>query len=84
MTLNHTNDTSLIWLSKKRRSDAKAITSICAQCHLRGGKSKSTGLPYANNFLAGDNLFQDYAVDFARADDAELEPGRPTRVAQRA
>jgi predicted CXXCH cytochrome family protein len=75
VTLNHTNDTSLIWLSKKRRNDPKAITSICAQCHLRGGKSKSTGLPYANNFIAGDNLFQDYLVDFAMADDESLNAG---------
>ncbi len=73
--LEHTNDTSLIWLSKKRRSDARAITSICAQCHLRGGKSRSTGLPYANNFVAGDNLFQDFEADFSKADDENLNPG---------
>ena len=43
VNLEHTNDTSLIWLSKKRRSDAKAVTAICAQCHLRGDR-KSTRL----------------------------------------
>ena len=75
VNLEHSTDTSFIWLSKKRRNDPKAITSICAQCHLRGGKSKSTGLPYANNFIAGDNLFQDYAADFAKADDESLNPG---------
>lgn len=73
--LDHTKDTSLILLSKKRRSDARAVTSTCAQCHLRMGKSKSTGLPYPNNFVAGDNLFQDYQVDFSRADDPDLNPG---------
>jgi hypothetical protein len=73
--LDHTKDTSLILLSKKRRSDARAITSTCAQCHLRMGKSKSTGLPYPNNFVAGDNLFQDYQVDFSKADDEGLNPG---------
>jgi predicted CXXCH cytochrome family protein len=73
--LNHTGDTSLIWLSKKRRSNVVAVMSICAQCHLRGGRSKSTGLPYPDNFVAGDNLFQDYQVDFARADDPNLNPG---------
>lgn len=73
--LEHTNDTSLIWLSKKRKSDALAVTSICASCHLREGKSKSTGLPYPNNFVAGDNLFQDFQVDFSRADDESLNPG---------
>jgi len=75
VTLDHTKDTSLMWLSKKRRGDARAITSICAQCHLRMGKSRSTGLPYANNFIAGDNLFQDYEVDFGKADDVSLNPG---------
>lgn len=73
VTLNHTSDTSLIWLSKKRRKESQAITSICAQCHLRTGKSRSTGLPYANNFVAGDNLFQDFEVDFSKA--GELNPG---------
>src|SRR5262249_34230630 len=38
--LNHSNDTSLVLLSKKRRNDAKAITSLCAQCHLRESKSR--------------------------------------------
>ena len=73
--LEHTADTAKMWLSKKRRDDAKAITSICAQCHLREGKSRSTGLPYPNNFVAGDNLFNDYEVDFAKADDETLNPG---------
>ena len=75
VTLEHTKDTSLMWLSKKRRNDAQAVTSICAQCHLRLGKARSTGLPYPNNFIAGDNLFQDYEVDFDRADDESVNPG---------
>jgi predicted CXXCH cytochrome family protein len=74
-TLEHTKDISLILLSKKRRSDAKVITSLCAQCHLRDAKSKSTGLPYPNNFIAGDNLFQDFDVDWARADDEKMNAG---------
>ncbi len=73
--LNHSADTSLIFLSKKRRKDELAITSTCAQCHIRIGKSRSTGLPYPNNFVAGDNLFQDFEVDFSRADDETLNPG---------
>jgi hypothetical protein len=73
--LDHTKDTSLIWLSKKRRSDAQAITSICAQCHLRGSKSRSTGLPYPNNFVVGDNLFKDFQVDLSKADDESLNAG---------
>lgn len=73
--LNHTNDTKLVLLSKKRRDDAKVITSLCAQCHLRGATSRSMGLPYANNFVAGDNLFQDLEVEWAKADDEKLNPG---------
>jgi hypothetical protein len=73
--LNHTKDTALVLLSKKRRSEAKVVTSICAQCHLREAKSKSTGLPYPNNFVAGDNLFQDFDVDWAKADDEKLNAG---------
>ncbi len=75
VNLDHTKDSSLVLLSKKRRSEARAITSLCAQCHLREGKSRSTGLPYPNTFIAGDNLFQDFAVDWARADDPALNPG---------
>ncbi|MEO8028009.1 MAG: hypothetical protein ABI823_16110 [Bryobacteraceae bacterium] len=74
--LNHTKDTSLIWLSKKKHGDTKAVTSICAACHLRGmAKAKSTGLPYPNNFVVGDNLFKDYQVDFSKLDDPNLNAG---------
>lgn len=73
--LEHTKDTTLMILSKKRRKEAQVITSLCAQCHLRGGKSKSTGLPYPNTFIPGDNLFQDFEVDFSKADDPNLNPG---------
>jgi len=73
-TLDHSNNTALMWLSKKRRDDVRAITSICAQCHVRFGKSRSTGLPYANTFIAGDNLFQDFSVDFTKIDDETLNP----------
>ena len=73
--VNHSKDTRLVLLSKKRRNDAKVITSLCAQCHLRGATSRSTGLPYANNFIAGDNLFQDLDVDWTRADDEKLNAG---------
>lgn len=68
-TLEHTNNIALMWLSKKRRTDAQAVTAICGQCHLRGGRSLATGLPYANNFVAGENLFRDFAVDWLNAGD---------------
>jgi hypothetical protein len=61
--LKHSKDPALVFLSKKREDPARVVTSICAQCHLRTGKSRSTGLPYPNNFIAGDNLFRDFQVD---------------------
>ncbi len=74
VNLEHANDTKLMILSKKRRNEAELIISTCAQCHLREGKAKSTGLSYPNNFVAGDNLFQDFEVDWAKADDEKLNP----------
>ena len=61
-------------LAKARQDTPAAITSICASCHVRFGKSKASGLPYPTNFVAGDNLFKDFQVDFAQADNAKLNP----------
>src|SRR5581483_5051751 len=63
--LQHSKDTALMILAKKRKDPPRVITSICAQCHVRTGKSNSTGLPYPNNFVAGDNLFRDFQVDLS-------------------
>lgn len=65
--LAHSKNTTLVLLSDQNR-DPKQVVSICAQCHLRGGQSKSSGLPYPNSFVAGDNLFLDFDVDLS--DDA--------------
>lgn len=74
--LNHSTDTSLVLLSKKRRDDVAAITSICAQCHLReSSRSRSTGKPWPNNFVAGDNLWLDYEADLKKAIELELNAG---------
>ena len=74
VTLEHTKDTALAWLSKKRNDPPRAVTSICAQCHVRTGHSRSSGLPYPNHFVAGDNLFRDFAVDFSDRAIARLNP----------
>jgi len=71
----HANDGKLMPLAKKRKDSAAVVTSICASCHVRFGKSKSSGLPYPNNFVAGDNLFKDFEVDLSLADDPKLNPG---------
>ncbi len=70
----HANDSKLMTLAKVRKDSPQIVTSICASCHVRNGKSKSTGLPYATNFVAGDNLFKDFQVDWKSADDPKLNP----------
>jgi len=62
--LDHTKDVRLALLSSKNRPPREVI-SICGQCHLRGGITTSTGLPYPNTFVPGDNLFRDFQVDFS-------------------
>lgn len=62
--LEHTGDTNEALLSTQTQ-DPRKVISICGQCHLRGGQSKSSGLLYPNTFVPGDNLFRDFEVDFA-------------------
>jgi len=71
---NHTTKGSLVLLSPHRRDSAQVVTSVCAQCHLRTGKSKTTGLPYPNHFVAGDNLFSDFRIDLSDAAIQKLNP----------
>ena len=73
--LAHTGDTGLAALAREWKGEAKEIASICAQCHLRGGKSRSTGRPYPNQFVAGDNLLRDFEVDFSDEALAKMNPG---------
>src|SRR6185436_13733122 len=61
----HTKKPELALLSPKRTDHARVVTAICAQCHVRTGKSQSTGRPYTNNFVPGDNLFRDFQIDFS-------------------
>ncbi|HEV3040036.1 MAG TPA: cytochrome c3 family protein [Candidatus Angelobacter sp.] len=68
----HTTDPKLALLSSKRPREPREIVSACGQCHLRGGRSQSTGLPYPNNFVVGDDLFADFKVDLKHADDTTL------------
>jgi hypothetical protein len=70
----HTGGTVFMRLAKKARETPQMIASTCGSCHLRGGHSRSTGRPYANNFVAGDNLFKDYVFDFSQTDNAHLNP----------
>ena len=60
--LEHTTDVSKVLLSRHPQ-DPFVVNSICCSCHLRGGNSQTTGLPYPNSFVPGDNLFRDFRVD---------------------
>lgn len=70
----HPNKPDLAYLSPHRKDDPKVVISICAQCHVRSGKSKSTGRPYPTNFVAGDNLFRDFQVDLSEDGLRTLNP----------
>jgi hypothetical protein len=69
--IGHEKDVSMVHLSSENR-EPKQTVSICGQCHLRGGKSNSSGMPYANTFVAGDNLFRDFEVDWSDESIAKL------------
>lgn len=73
--LNHSGDTKLVWLSKKNRADVARVNATCGQCHVRGGKSRASGKPYPEAFVAGRDLLADFQVDLGLADSAELNPG---------
>ena len=62
--LQHTKNPNVVFLSKQHR-DPRKVVATCGQCHLRGGKSKSTGRPFAHHFVAEDNLFQDFQIDLS-------------------
>jgi hypothetical protein len=71
----HTNGTTVFMrFAKKAKETPQMIASTCGSCHLRGGESKSTGRPYPNNFISGDNLFKDFNFDFGKADNPKLNP----------
>ena len=62
--LRHTKQPKMVLLSQENRTPREVI-SICGQCHLRGGISKTTKRPYPNTFVPGDNLFRDFHVDLS-------------------
>ena len=72
--INHSKDPALVHLSRKRKDPANVAISICASCHARGGKSRSSGLPYPNNFVGGDNLFRDFQIDLSPQAIEKLDP----------
>jgi hypothetical protein len=74
LTTDHTTKPETALLGSKNPRDPKEVVAICGQCHLRGGHSQSSGLPYPNNFVAGDDLFADFKVDLSRDHDPSMNP----------
>lgn len=68
----HTKQGSLALLSRKASAEPRVVASICAQCHVRTGRSRSTGAPYPNQFVPGDNVFRDLAVNLGDSALAEI------------
>ncbi len=74
-TLAHAADPSQMILAEARNDPPRVVASICGQCHIRTGTSRSTGRPFAANFVAGDNLFRDLDVDLSNEAIQRLGPG---------
>jgi hypothetical protein len=75
VNLLHSKDTKLVAFGKGNADPPRMQLANCAQCHLRTGQSKKSGLPYPTNFVVGDNLFRDYQVDLSDAALAQMNPG---------
>ena len=61
----HASDPASALLSHKWPGPASVEISICGQCHVRGGRSASTGRAFPNQFVPGDNLFRDFVFDLS-------------------
>lgn len=72
--VEHTEDQTLVLFADDTPPPGRVEASICGSCHLRGGTSNTSGRPFPNNFVPGDNLFQDFDYDFS---DATLEAMGP-------
>jgi hypothetical protein len=77
LELEHAQQTDQTLFAKKHADDPRVVTSVCGQCHLRGGRSKSSGRPFPTLFVAGDNLFRDFEVDWS--DEALVQMDRVDR-----
>jgi hypothetical protein len=75
VSLDHTTKNAHVLFGRSRPVEARVVAFSCGQCHLRGGRSKSSGLPYPKNYVAGGDLFRDFHVSLAAADDPQLNPG---------
>jgi hypothetical protein len=67
LPMSHADNPTEALFSKTAATPPHVEISICGSCHIRSGVSKSTGKPYPNNYIPGDNLFIDLEVDWNTA-----------------
>ena len=79
----HGTHTSAARMTVFAKLPAKDEITICASCHLQGGRSASTGLNYARNYEPGADLFADYKFDWATLDRPVTAADNPIDVHQK-
>jgi predicted CXXCH cytochrome family protein len=57
--------------------------TVCASCHLQGGRSRTTGLNYAKDYDPGDDLFSDYAFSWESLDAVAEDAANPIDIHQK-
>lgn len=62
---DHASRKNAALLARGRGSAAREAVFICGSCHLRGGRSRTTGRPYPHAFVPGNDLFRDFDIDLA-------------------
>jgi cytochrome c553 len=70
---DHATKKGTALLSRTRPNADKEVIAICGSCHLRGGRSKTSGRPYPHAYVAGEDLFKDFEVDLKRDIKAQID-----------
>ncbi|HKS57971.1 MAG TPA: hypothetical protein VJS12_21915 [Steroidobacteraceae bacterium] len=70
---DHATKKGTALLSRTRPNADKEVIGICGSCHLRGGRSKTSGRPYPHAYIAGSDLFEDFLVDLQLDTKAKLD-----------
>jgi hypothetical protein len=70
---DHATQKGTALLARTRANADREAISICGSCHLRGGRSKTSGRPYPHAYVAGGDLFQDFQVDLQLDEKAQLD-----------
>ena len=70
---HHATKKGTALLSRTRPNADQEVIAICGSCHLRGGRSKTSGRPYPHAYVAGDDLFKDFEVDLKRDTRAQID-----------